>query len=474
MEPLKLFLVNVGNHTVNFPSVTPPLGTLSLAAYVRERFPMEVAVLDQRLDNNTLDDVVRRIVDFRADVVGLSAMTPFGYMLAPLTQRLRASLPKSLILLGGPHVSAFGEAALKGTQADAAVAGEGELVLEQILRAYREGAGLESVPSLMRRDKNGDVLSNPGCSPFVEDLDTLPFPAYDLIDTSAYWRNRSFSHLPPRPYVTLMTSRGCPYRCTYCHRIFGKKFRLQSAERILDEFEHHMRALHISEMEIADDIFNLDERRVIAFAELVHKRNLKIRIAFPNALRVDRLTDETIEALAGAGTYYSSCALESGSPRMQKHMKKNLDIPRFISNVAGLVKHKVVTNGFTMLGFPTETAEEMRETVDVACKSQLHAATFFTVTPFPNTELYDEVLAAHPEKLEGLSYDEQDYTGIKLNLSDEPDEVLFSIQRKAWQRFYFNPKRILRILRDYPQPSHLPKYLPMLALRLSKGLLGGN
>lgn len=471
MKRLRLFLANVGYRRINMPSATPPLGLLSLAAYLRERFDLEIRLVDQRAENWPLDRLVREGVAFEADVVGFAALTSFAQTLEETARRFRAALPDALILLGGAHASAFGSEALERIDADALVVGEGEPAFEQVLSAYLDGADLGGIPGLVWRDASGEVVINPGRMPLIEDLDALPFPAYDLLNLDKYATVPRMSQLPPRKYVSLFTSRGCPYQCTYCHRVFGKRLRLQSAERIVDEVEHLVRTYGIEEVEFIDDVFNLDTGRIFEFSRLVNQRGLKLRIDFPNALRADLLTAETIDALVDAGMYRSSFALESGSPRVQKLIRKNLGIPRFLESVEMAVARGVFAHGFTMLGFPTETEEELRTTIDVACESQLHTATFFTVIPYPNTELYAHVMETRPEILAKLKYEDTDYTGISVNLSDVPDAVLFSLQRRAWRRFYMKPRRIARILRDYPSVWHLPSYIPLYSLRLAKGLI---
>ena len=141
-------------------------------------------------------------------------------------------------------------------------------------------------------------------------------------------------------------------------------------------------------IEFLDDIFNFDRKRVLEICDLIAKRNLKLRINFPNAVRTDALTEEVMDAMVGAGLYHSAFALESGSPRMQQLMRKHLDIDKFLRGVKWATDRGVFAHGFAMLGFPTETEEEMETTLEVACNSRLHTATFFTVIPFPGTELY--------------------------------------------------------------------------------------
>jgi radical SAM superfamily enzyme YgiQ (UPF0313 family) len=427
--------------------------------------------MDQRVENASVETVVRRARDFGADVVGLSVLTPFAGMLGPLTRGLRAALPKALTVIGGPHVSAFQEGALAGNVADAAVAGEGESALEQLIRAHQEGADLTSIPGLLWRDAAGVVARNPGFTPFVEDVDRLPFPAYDLVDVRRYWTLPPMMQLPPHKYVSLFSSRGCPCRCTYCHQVFGRRFRANSPERVVAEIEHYTRTFGISDIEFLDDIFNLDSNRVLVICDLIAKRNLRLRIDFPNGLRTDALTEQIIDALVEAGLRQSAFALESGSPRMQQFIGKHLDIDKFLEAVRLATDRGVFAHGFAMLGFPTETEADMKRTLDVVCNSRLHTASLFTVLPFPNTELYAYVAQHAPEKLRGLSYDDKDYSGIRINFSEEPDEVLFGHQRAGWRRFYLNPARLARIVRDYPNPWFLPHYVPMYVIRATKGLV---
>ena len=472
MKKLRMFLANIGHHRLLAPLVSPPMGIMYLAAYLRTKFDLDIQLANQRESNCTNEELARQAIDFEADVVGFGSLTPSGHGFAPLTRMVRARLPNALILLGGPHVSSFGARALADTDANAAIAGEGELAFEQVLHAHFDGGDLGRIPGLIWRTADGQVQTNPGTMPPIENLDSLPFPAYELIDLPRYWRRQSMGPLPWRRYVSLVSSRGCPYHCNWCHEVFGKKFRRHSPERIVDEIEYFQRKYGVDEFEFLDDIFNLNGPRVMAFCDLLHRRNLRIKIAFPNGVRTDILTQEQVDALADAGTYFSSFALESGSPRIQKLMGKNLNIPKYLRGVEMAVKRGIFANGFAMLGFPTETEAEMRQTIDVACNSRLHTASFFTATPYPNTHLYDHVAKTHPQQLAKLTYKDTDYSQIAVNLSDVPDHVLFACQRKANWRFFGNPQRIYRILRDYPQPHLLSLYIPIYLARLTKGLLG--
>jgi anaerobic magnesium-protoporphyrin IX monomethyl ester cyclase len=470
VKKTRVFLASLGKRTVNFPNSTPPMGILCLAAYLRSRLELDLLLVDQRIENASVESVVRRAADFGAEVVGLSVMTPFASLLGPLTRGLRAALPKTLILIGGPHVSAFEGEALAGNAADGAVSGEGESTLEQVIQAHQAGADLTSIPGLLWRNGGGAITRNPGLAPIVEDLDALPFPAYDLLDVSKYWPLPAMGQLPPRKYLSVFSSRGCPCKCMYCHRVFGKRFRAHSPERLVAEIEHYAKVFGVTDIEFLDDIFNFDPRRVLAICDLITMRNLKLRLNFPNGLRADLLTEEVIGALVGAGLWQAAFALESGSPRMQKFMGKHLDIDKFLQGVRWATDRGVFAHGFMMLGFPTETEEDMKATLEVACNSRLHTAGFFTVIPYPGTELYAYVAKHAPDKLKGVDYEDLEYIGGRINLSEVPDEVVFGYQRAGFRRFYLNPARMARIVRDYPNPWFLPYLLPQYIIRATKGV----
>jgi len=123
-----------------------------------------------------------------------------------------------------------------------------------------------------------------------------------------------------------------------------------------------------------------------------------------------------------------------------------------------------------MMGFPTETESDLKQTLDVACQSKLHAASFYTLTPFPNTKVYDIAMKNNPEKLKNINYDDNEYSHMKHNFSDVPDEMLFYYQRKANRNFYLNANRVFRILRDFPQTHRLPTYIPEFFKRISQGI----
>lgn len=447
------------------------MGTLYLAAWLRERFPLDIQIVNQRLANQSFQEIVRMAVAFEADIVGLSVMTPNAYGLPIIIDGIRESKLNAKIVLGGPHISSFGASALQTTNADVAVAGEGERSMEMFIDAFLGGNGdYSNIPGLMWRNSGGEVVVNPGMAPVIEDIDSIPMPAYDLIDPLQYWNHQSMPPIPRRRYISLVSSRGCPYGCTWCHNIFGRKFRAHSAERIVEEVSLYKKRYGVDDIEFLDDCFNMKRKRVFSFTEQLLKTTGPMKIAFPNAMRADLLDTDMVDALAEAGMYFSSFALESASERIQEMTRKRLNIPKFLDAVALSANRKIFTNGFVMLGFPGETAEEMEHTIRTAATSSLHTASFFTVTPFPGTPLFNYVKEHLSDRIGHIDYSKLDYCMMRVNLSSVPDKTLFYYQRKANRDFFLRPGRLYRLLRDFPQPHLLPLYIPTALNRIFKGL----
>jgi anaerobic magnesium-protoporphyrin IX monomethyl ester cyclase len=470
MKKINVFFVMVGRGTILYSLVTPPLGIMYLAAYLRTKFDINIKLVNQRLDNLSNDDIIRQIQNFNSDIICLSYLTPAAHMIPYLTKNLKSALPDSLIIIGGPHVSSFTEDSLLDNHADIAVPGEGEIALEKIIQRYLSGESYSDVAGIYIRDAKNNIIQTGGTVEIIKDIDSLPFPAYDLINITKYWNKSSMTAVPNRRYASLFSSRGCPYGCTYCHQIFGKKFRMHSAKRIIAEIQYLQKHYKIDEVEFYDDIFNLDHERLEEFYNLMIKNDIKLKLAFPNGVRTDIFKEAEIKALKEIGLHYASFALESGSPRIQKLIGKNLNIPKYLENVAIAAQCGIFSNGFVMLGFPTETEEEIKQTIEVVCSSKLHAAAFFCLTPFPGTEIYKFIQQTAPEKLKKINYNDYEYTKSYANFTAISDKKLLYYQRFINRKFYLNSYRLISLFRFLGHWYLLPVYIPRLAYRITKGL----
>ncbi len=243
---------------------------------------------------------------------------------------------------------------------DLLVVGEGELTFARLLSGTAS-SGLVT--------RHGNNIVDSGDGDVADNLDELPYPDYSLIDIARYEQHLSYAYDHRRQGV-LLTSRGCPFLCTYCNTFAGKTARLRSAENVVAEMEQLDREYAIQDFYVVDDIFNINRTRTKEIFRMVIRRGYDWRLYFVNGLRADLMTFELVDLMVDAGTVWVTYALESGSPRIQKLVKKNLHLERAIDIINYSQDRGMVVNVNTMYGFPTETAAEAQQTLD--CLGRLH------------------------------------------------------------------------------------------------------
>lgn len=434
--------------------ISPPLGLFYLAAAVRQA-GHEVRVLDLRVPGQTEPVFDRLLTEMQPQVVGFSAFSYEAEAVFRLARKVRAKLPEAKIVLGGPLASAEPETALADGLVDFAVLGEGEKTFVDLLDGLEKGRGLSDLAGLARLD--GELVVNP-IADYIDDLDSLPYPAWDLADIEAYGRlpRQGFLYRR-RKYFPVFTSRGCPYRCIYCHNVFGKKFRKRSPENVLEEIRQLIERYRIGEIHFIDDIFNFKKERAEAILEGILHNGWDLALSYPNGVRADRLDEPFIDLLKRAGTYKVSVAIESGTERMQKLMRKNLDFTLARENIGHLVKRGILTHAFFMVGFPTETLAEVEQTARFSQTINAHSASFFIVNPFKGTELARMVAEAGKSDASSLGASNYfDPRVADLQISQVKPDDLRRIVRQATRNFYLlRPQRIWRILRDVPRKRQL-------------------
>ncbi|MBM4387713.1 MAG: cobalamin-dependent protein [Deltaproteobacteria bacterium] len=451
-----ILLFKAAHITADNFSVVPPMGLMYLASVLREK-GHRVRIVDTRIWRRH-EEITSEVREFKPDLVGISAISFEARSLAGIAGCVKGVSEKIPVICGGAHPSSAHEECLAEKNIDYAVIGEGEETLPELISAIDSGKGIEKVQGVAFRNCDGNVFTGYRKPP--ENLDAMPFPAWDLIDIGGYASRKSMSTIGNRRYLTVITSRGCPYGCLYCHNIHGKLHRTRSPESVLEEMGFLIREFGIREFEILDDVFNLNRKRTAEILDGIAVRFKGVKLCFPNGLRGDLLDGHMIKLLKKAGAHYLSIAVETTSERLQKLIGKNLNIEKTRAAIEGCVSEGIYTNGFFMIGFPTETPEEMEQTVRFAVESPLHQAMFFRVIPFKGTGL----AGMAGDRVRPDDWSKHDYFTSSLNISGAGDAEIKKIIADAYRRFYVNPRRLARLVLKHPNRVDLAK-LGLLTMR---------
>jgi radical SAM superfamily enzyme YgiQ (UPF0313 family) len=424
------------------------MGILYLASALRARLggDVEVSYRDMRLERELPEALAAEIAG-RYDLVGISALNCEAEVVRALAKALRVSSPAAVIAMGGPY--ARNASAADMADMDWVFCGEADRSFPQAVEAHFFGrGGLGSVPGLTWRVAPEGPLTANGGEDYITDLDTLPLPAWDLVPFDTYARRHNMNgSLRAARYAPLFTSRGCPYRCNYCHNLFGKTTRWRSAESVLGEIELLKSRYGVNEFQIIDDIYNLDKRRMRGIAAEIIRRygRRELFFTFPNGVRGDILDTADLPLLRDMGVYDITFAIETASPRLQKLINKNLDVAKVGRAMDAAAAAGISVKGFFMLGFPTETAAELESTVRFALESRLTIAHFFFVMPQPGTPLHALAERESPTALQQATLG--DYYEKKSWYERAYGFDLDRLRRDAVYRFYLRPGRLLRVLR---------------------------
>ena len=412
--------------------VAPHLGLGYLASALR-RSGHDVVVQDG------LRQKVRYDSDF--DLLGVTAMTTYFPEAVAEVRRAKSRGLKTII--GGPHVIADPEGSVLQSDADYACAGEGELALT----ALANGSEPKDIPGLLWRE-NGKVQRSQAPN-FYPDIDDFGEPAWDLIDPRSY---------PPAPHgmiarsfplAPIVTTRGCPYRCSYCSApaTAGRRLRTRAPEKVVDEIEHLVTDYGVREIQIEDDNFTLNRRHTMAVCEELLRRNVKVNWSLPNGVRIDRLDPELLKLMKRAGCYLMALGIESANQRILNMVSKDLDVKVVRQVVEWVAEAGIEAWGFFMIGFPTETREEVLNTIEFALSLPLTRAQFTKTTPLPGTPIYDWWKREWGAGVD-INWATFNYYEFNSDWSELSAEELNHLQKRAHLRFYRRPTNFFKVIRS--------------------------
>jgi anaerobic magnesium-protoporphyrin IX monomethyl ester cyclase len=435
---------------------SPSLGLAYLAA-VSEQRGDEVRVLDMQVEDVPLAQVVD---GFAPHVVGITATTVQIESAWQVARELKR-LTDARVVLGGPHPTVLpGESAEK-PDVDFVVRGEGEATWTELCDRLERGASLAGLSGVTYQDQ-GEVIHNPD-RPVIPDVDSIPFPAYHLFKMQRY------SNLQPTlddvdgPSYPMLSSRGCPYRCNYCSQILPRGWRARSPESVVSEWRWLVEELGAAEIGVLDDSFNIDRKRALEICDLIIDQGLNhVPWIMINGIRANLADEELLGRMREAGCIRTAFGVESGNQQILDtviHKQLTLDQVRAAFKAAKAVGMETI--GFFIIGLPGETKETMEDTIRFACELDPVVANFSMATPFPGTQMYDQVL----ERGRLLVHDWHEFAFFEnkaqFETGEMPAELVEREWREAYRRFYLRPHRVLRTLLRKRTWRELPRTLRM-------------
>lgn len=430
-----------------YPSFSMPFPLLALAAYVRDKVPVEIEILDlglalhqfyekkekQALSVEEFMEQQIKKSSIYPDVVAISSNISLGHgSLIILMKKLKVFFPNTRTIVGGSHATSFAKHIIKIPEVDHVFVGPGEVGFCSFLKTIYEGNNDWNITGLLSYQEQDIDQADP-----LESLDNIPIPAYDLLSNFDYYSQYDEGVLGKKPNnrsVHIKMSRGCFFKCTFCaaHTIHGRKVRERSLLKVLEEIEYLYKKYNINTVVIDDDLVGTDKTFFLELLKEVEMRFPGLRLNFPHGFSVALLDEEMIDAVMKAGTDIFVFALESGSKYVQKHIiKKHMKLDKARKLIEYATNKGAKVHAFFLLGSPGESVEMMKETIDYAKSLPLYWAYIYVAYPFLGTEMCESLLK------QGIFTEEEllklyDFEGITNRSYDTPEISAYDMNKFAY------------------------------------------
>jgi anaerobic magnesium-protoporphyrin IX monomethyl ester cyclase len=429
-QPQTEFIMN------RFRPKMPPFGIAYLTSVLKGIGIRSVLHDDNLLEYN--DSQFRELFrKYRGEIqtIGLTSISTTLGQLDRVSGIAKKELPDVPVIVGGPHARLIPDDIIAYSAVDVVFTGEAELPMLD----YAKGKPLSEIRGIIYRKDNQVVRNPPGEA--VQNLDEIPFPSYDLFRISDYHTTKGIAKRHPASYM--ITSRGCPYNCTFCsskalNPITGKKIRFRSPENVLEEIEFLVKDHGVRELFFSDDMFTGNTSHLMGICEGLLKR--KLDLLWVCQTHVNHITKEKLAIMKRAGCHQVCFGIESGDPNIQKIIKKNLDLDKVRTIVQMTQDTGIDARCSFMFGNQYETPETMQRTIDFARSLKPDFASFNIATPFPGTELH--AWAIENGYLVNSSYEALDSTTYVMVTPNLPLGSVEYYCNKAFRSFYYSPKYV--------------------------------
>ncbi len=422
----------------------PPLSLGYLAAYLRKELPeVEVDNLEAATLCLNQHEILEWIGREKPDIIAFTTVTLTANTVKKIARAVKENLPQTLIIAGGVHPTVLPFDLFP--EVDICVLGEGENTLAEIVRARLSGEDYSAIEGIAFH-RDGENVRNRE-RPLIENLDSLPFPARDLLPLDRYvcqYPHRA----PTRRYTNMLSSRGCPYDCNFCasRQIWRRRVRFRSPDNILEEIREVVEGQGISMIHFDDDTFCLNRERSV---ELFHKMiESGLNFRWSCMTRVDTVDEELLRLMKDAGCVDVQMGIESGDPEVLRKIGKEITLEE-IRKAFRLLKNSGIPcyKGHFILGHVGETPESARRTIELALELDPPIAFISVMVPFPGSRAYDHYKAKNCLLTD--NWDAYNYFADPVTRTDEmPPELLKKLYREANIRFFLRPGKVMKYLLD--------------------------
>jgi radical SAM superfamily enzyme YgiQ (UPF0313 family) len=437
--------------------IIPPLHYGYLAASLPRS--CNVSLIDMLRDNMDEKCLLKEITSKRFDLICLSGYSKDIVPIRNLSSKLKEHSPESIIVLGGVQSSLMPEATMEFVEpgVDFCFTGDGENSLAKFVvntecRNFSHDI-LKDIPGLVFRS-NGKITKNP--AEFIADLDSIPFPKWDIMPPDSYPKSPHGAFFRQFPYAATYATRGCPFPCTFCaaSKVSGKTVRYRSVENIMEEIRLLNKNYGVKEIHFEDDNFSAKRKLLVEFCEAMLKEDLGITWCFPNGLRLEMLDLDELRLMRRAGCYAVNVGVESGSDRILKRMRKGVTTEKMRESISKVKKAGIDIGGFFIIGFPGETKEDILQTIKYSRTLELDRIGVSYFQPYPGTKEYDDLVGSgkfsYDMNLMKLSLHTINY--INDNLTKRQ---LYWLRRRAFFAFYFRWKIVVKLLKEVRNLEHM-------------------
>lgn len=431
-----------------------PLGPAYIASALLNQ-GHDIQVIDADAFEYTREDLKALFRKMDYDVVAMGGIATAYNFVKRTAEDIKQIRPNTVVITGGKMVTPAPELIMQNSMVDIGIIGEAEITMVELLKAMECNEPLKNVKGIIFKDARGLVKTEN--RELIKDLDTLPFPARDYFYMEEVYSRVPFSKniFDASRTANISTGRGCPYACTFCS--YDRVTRLRSVNNIMAELEDLKKRYNIGSFTVDDELFLIDRKRAVEFCNQLIRSGMGLK--WKTSGRVNLVDKEILRLLRRAGCVKIAYGIESGSPRMLKRMKKQITPKQVDDAICWTIEAGLQPGGTWIIGLPGEDKDSIEETKSLykrISKYRTFSNPFFFATPYPGTELYDEMkklkrIVNEDEYMESISRT-GDAVKFLINCTDKfTDNELMSLKRQLdaeLKRYVMNKHKTLSILRS--------------------------